>query len=55
MKMPHKAVKQRNYLHDHPLMKKGGVHQKSNKAKRRAEKQVLQRDWDEQSGLLKEL
>jgi hypothetical protein len=31
----------RNLLHDHPLMRKGGVHQKTNKARRRTEKQKL--------------
>lgn len=37
--------KVRNTLHDHPLMTKGGVHEKSKKAKRRTEKQKLQKEW----------
>lgn len=36
-----KTHKPRNPLHDHPLMKKGGVHQKSHKAVRRALKQGI--------------
>jgi len=35
----------RNPLHDHPLMRKGGVHEKSDKAKRRNEKQKLKYEW----------
>lgn len=40
--MVNKAIKgrQRNPLHDHPLMRKGAVHVKSNKQKRRGEKQL---------------
>jgi len=35
----------RNYLFNHPLMKKGAVHQKSNKVKRQAEKTQLRKEW----------
>ena len=42
--MKHKP-KERNPLHDHPLMAKGGVHEKSKKAKRRTEKQQLKKEW----------
>jgi len=35
----------RNMLHDHPLLRKGGVHQKTNKVKRRGDKQKLKQDW----------
>ncbi|MCG8486980.1 MAG: hypothetical protein AB2551_16065 [Candidatus Thiodiazotropha sp.] len=35
----------RNLLHNHPLLRKGGVHDKSNKAKRRKEKQNLRKAW----------
>jgi len=42
--MKHKP-KIRNPLHDHPLMKKGGVHEKSKKTKRRTEKQQLKKEW----------
>lgn len=37
--------KARNPFHDHPLMRKGGVHEKSNKAKRKCEKQKLRYEW----------
>lgn len=52
MKMNTKAIttKLRNPFHNHPLMKKGGVHEKSDKAKRRIEKQKLKNgEWYEQS------
>ena len=35
----------RNPLHDHPLMKRGGVHEKSAKAQRQQDKQALKRLW----------
>jgi len=35
----------RNTLHDHPLMRKGGVHEKSTKALRQKEKQKLKNFW----------
>ena len=35
----------RNPLHNHPLMKRGGVHGKSGKAQRQQDKQVLKRQW----------
>lgn len=35
----------RNLLHDHPLLRKGGVHEKSDKTKRRIEKQKLKKEW----------
>ena len=34
-------LKRRNLLHNHPLLFKGGVHKKSNKANRRQTKQSL--------------
>ena len=37
--------KQRNLLHDHPLMRKGGVHEKPYKAKRMVEKQKMKKEW----------
>ncbi len=37
--------KMRNSLHDHPLMRKGGVHEKPYKAKRKDEKQKLKKEW----------
>lgn len=37
--------KARNPFHDHPLMRKGGVHEKSNKMKRKGEKQKLKKEW----------
>jgi hypothetical protein len=45
MKSNPKHNRVRNVLHDHPLLRKGGVHQKTNKAKRRNEKQKLKQDW----------
>lgn len=35
----------RNPFHDHPLMRKGGVHEKDNKAKRKGDKQRLKQEW----------
>jgi len=35
----------RNTFHNHPLMRKGGVHEKSDKAKRKAAKQKLRKEW----------
>jgi hypothetical protein len=52
MKNNDTKIKRRNQLHDHPLMRKGGVHQKSNKALRRAARQALQCKWDEQKQLV---
>ncbi|MCG7949593.1 MAG: hypothetical protein N0C84_24940 [Candidatus Thiodiazotropha taylori] len=39
------ANRSRNLLHNHPMLRKGGVHDKSNKAKRRKEKQNLRKVW----------
>lgn len=55
MKMKTKVASNRlrNPFHDHPLMKKGGVHEKSDKAKRRIAKQKLKNgEWNEQSILV---
>lgn len=38
----------RNILHDHPMLKKGGVHDKTNKAKRVSEKQELKKKLDKE-------
>ena len=35
----------RNPLFNHPLMKKGGVHNKSNKSKRQVNKNKLRKEW----------
>ena len=35
----------RNLLHNHPLLRKGGMHEKTKKAKRRKEKQELRKAW----------
>lgn len=44
-----KIVKQkrvvRNPLHDHPLMKRGGVHEKTKKAQRQQDKVQLKKLW----------
>ena len=41
----------RNPLFNHPLMKKSHVHEKSYKAKRRAEKVKVAGDWYSQSSI----
>jgi hypothetical protein len=35
----------RNPLHNHPLLSKGGVHKKTNKAIRRKEKIAVKKEW----------
>ena len=40
---PKNSTRTRNFLARHPLMKKGGVHQKSKKAQRKAAKLALAR------------
>ena len=40
-----KVVKPRNPFHNHPLMQKGGVHEKTNKQKRKGEKQKWKKEW----------
>ena len=37
--------KPRNTLHNHPLLHKGGVHEKTHKAKRHNDKQALRKAW----------
>lgn len=50
MKVKVKRLKERNPFHDHPLMRKGGVHEKSEKTKRHIAKQQLKNgEWYEQS------
>ena len=43
--MKNRSNKPRNLLHSHPLLRKGGVHEKTRKAKRRKEKQALRKAW----------
>ena len=45
MKRNREKPRLRNLLHDHPLMRKGGVHEKSNKAKRKQERQKFKKEW----------
>ncbi len=45
MKTKVKKVKERNPLHDHPLLQKGGVHEKPKKALRKITKQQLKKEW----------
>jgi len=40
-----KVVSRRNPLHNHPLLGKGGTHNKSNKAKRRKETMAIKKEW----------
>ena len=35
----------RNPYHDHPLMKRGGAHGKTNKAQRAKDKRALRKEW----------
>jgi hypothetical protein len=44
-----KVPKQRNLLHNHPMMMKCAVHGKSKKAKRRSDKMAFRRDMDKGS------
>lgn len=41
MKTMNKSPRPRNLLHDHPLLKKGGIHGKSHKADRRQQQMQL--------------
>lgn len=41
--------KVRNRYATHPLLKKGGVHAKTRKAERKADKQILGREWPAQN------
>lgn len=45
MKIQKQSGRLRNPLYDHPLMRKGGVHEKTNKTKRKGEKQKLRKAW----------
>lgn len=45
MKLKKVAGKARNLLHNHPLLTKGGIHKKSEKTKRRMEKQKINKEW----------
>ncbi len=45
MKIKISITKIRNSLHDHPLLRKGGVHDKAEKTKRRSDKQKLKNEW----------
>lgn len=38
-------MRMRNPLHNHPLLKKGGEHRKSNKTLRQQARQALRRGW----------
>ena len=44
-KFPEKINRQRNRLHNHPLLGKGGTHNKSNKSKRRHDKVKIKKEW----------
>jgi hypothetical protein len=43
--MKKRCNRPRNFLHNHPMLRKGGVHDKTNKAKRRKENQNLRKAW----------
>ncbi|MBW9267889.1 MAG: hypothetical protein K1563_18150 [Candidatus Thiodiazotropha sp. (ex. Lucinisca nassula)] len=49
--MKNKTRKPRNLLHNHPMLRKGGVHDKTNKAHRRKAKQNLRKAWFSLSAL----
>lgn len=42
----------RNPLHNHPLLRKGGIHKKTNKALRRKERVDTNKEWLPQNILL---
>ena len=44
-KIPEKITRQRNLLHNHPLLGKGGAHSKSNKSIRRQDKVKIKKEW----------
>jgi len=44
-KLPTKLSRQRNLLHDHPLLSKGGIHRKSYKSKRSIDKVKMKKEW----------
>jgi len=43
------SSRMRNWLHDHPLLGKCGIHEKSEKAKRQKQKVKLKKEWFDQS------
>jgi hypothetical protein len=45
MSVKKQILKVRNPFYSHPLMRKSGAHEKSNKAKRKGEKQKLKKEW----------
>lgn len=45
MKTKLKKLKTRNPLHGHPLLRKGGVHEKTAKALRKKDKQQRNKEW----------
>jgi len=45
MTMKKRKSNVRNPFYNHPLLKKSGVHEKSDKAKRRVDKQKLKNEW----------
>ena len=47
IKIEIKQARNRNPLHNHPLLKKGGVHKKTNKAVRKHNKQSIKKEWAE--------
>lgn len=44
-------VPMRNPLHNHPLLRKGGVHRKTNKSMRSKDKVNMKKEWLPQSVL----
>ena len=45
LKLPKNHNRHRNFLHNHPILTKGGVHKKSNKSKRCLEKVKMKKEW----------
>jgi len=39
------VLSRRNPLYNHPLMTRGGTHEKSNKAKRRKDAMAIKKEW----------
>jgi hypothetical protein len=53
MSKPRVRNRPRNPLYNHPLLHKGGVHRKTQKAQRQQAKQQLKRNpWDERMALI---
>ncbi|MDQ1363101.1 MAG: hypothetical protein QG652_961 [Pseudomonadota bacterium] len=46
------GARTRNLMHNHPLMRKCAVHEKTGKTKRRHQKVALRREWPAQTAFI---